>query len=106
MAMFAQVNTPVLGVVENMSAYVCPHCGTRDPVFGEGGGAALAERVGVPLLARIPLVPAIREGGDAGLPIVLADPGHPASLAFLELADRVVARAAEVPAVAAGAVAS
>jgi len=94
MAMFGQVSTPVLGVVENMSAYVCPSCGTADAVFGEGGGETLAGRFGVPLLARIPLVPAIREGGDAGRPIVVADPDHPASLAFLELADRVVELAA------------
>jgi ATP-binding protein involved in chromosome partitioning len=90
MAMFAQVSTPVLGIVENMSAYVCPHCGTRDAVFGQGGGGALAGRVGVPLLAEIPLVPAIREGGDAGRPVVVAEPAHPASQAFLALAERVI----------------
>ncbi|TMA48382.1 MAG: Mrp/NBP35 family ATP-binding protein, partial [Deltaproteobacteria bacterium] len=62
MAMFAQVSTPVLGVVENMSGYVCPRCGTEDPLFGSGGADGLAERFRVPLLARIPLVPAVREG--------------------------------------------
>ena len=74
MAMFAQVSTPVLGVVENMSGYVCPQCGTEDPLFGRGGAAGLAERFRVPLLARIPLVPAVREGGDRGQPIVVAAP--------------------------------
>ena len=64
------MSTPVLGVVENMAGYVCPSCGTEDPVFGEGGGARLAEHFGVPLLARIPLVPAVREGGDRGVPLV------------------------------------
>ena len=88
-AMFAQVSTPVLGVVENMSGYRCPSCGTEDAIFGVGGGAALAKDVGVPLLARIPLVPAVREQGDAGVPIVVADPAHPASAAFRELAVRV-----------------
>jgi ATP-binding protein involved in chromosome partitioning len=89
MAMFAQVNTPVLGIVENMSGYVCPRCGTEDPVFGHGGGERLAERAGVPLLARLPLVPAVRESGDAGRPIVVADPGHPVSRMFAALAERV-----------------
>src|SRR3989454_807568 len=77
MAMFAQVNTPLLGVVENMSGYVCPRCETFDPIFGEGGARALAERFGVPLLASIPLVPAIRAGGDGGRPVVIADPDGP-----------------------------
>jgi ATP-binding protein involved in chromosome partitioning len=88
-AMFAQVNAPVLGVVENMSGYVCPSCGTEDPVFGRGGGAQLADRFGVPLLARIPVVPAVRVGGDTGRPIVVADPEHPVSRTFAELAERV-----------------
>jgi ATP-binding protein involved in chromosome partitioning len=90
MAMFAQVNTPVLGLVENMSGYVCPGCGTEDAVFGEGGAERLAARFGVPLLARIPLVPVVREGGDAGRPIVVADPTHPVSRIFDALAERVV----------------
>jgi ATP-binding protein involved in chromosome partitioning len=89
MAMFAQVNTPVLGVVENMSGYLCPACGTEDPIFGQGGAERLAVRFGVPLLARIPIVPALREGGDAGRPIVVADPGHPVSRIFTTLAGRV-----------------
>jgi len=90
--MFAQVSTPVLGVVENMSGYACPSCGTVDPIFGPGGGAArLAERFGVPLLARIPLVPAVRVGGDTGQPIVVAEPEHAVSRIFAELAGQVVA---------------
>jgi len=93
-AMFAQVSTPVLGVVENMAGYVCPACGTEDPVFGEGGGARLAEHFGVPLLARIPLVPALREGGDRGVPLVAAAPEHPVARVFRDLAER-VAEAAE-----------
>jgi ATP-binding protein involved in chromosome partitioning len=89
MAMFAQVSTPVLGVVENMSGYLCPRCGTEDPIFGRGGAEALAARFGVPLLARIPLVPALREGGDAGRPLVAAQPEHPVSRLFVALAARV-----------------
>jgi ATP-binding protein involved in chromosome partitioning len=94
MAMFAQVSTPVLGVVENMSGYVCPRCGTEDPVFGRGGAQGLADRFQVPLLARIPLVPVIREAGDRGCPVVVAEPEHPASRLFLDLAARVVGEAA------------
>jgi ATP-binding protein involved in chromosome partitioning len=88
-AMFRQVSTPVLGVVENMAGYVCPACGTDDPVFGAGGASRLASHFDVPLLARIPIVPAVREGGDAGRPIVVADPGHPVSRTFRALATRV-----------------
>ena len=95
MAMFAQVKTPVLGVVENMSGYVCSQCGTEDPIFGRGGADVLAERFGVPLLARIPLVPAVREGGDSGHPIVVAAPEHPVSALFRVLAERVAAAAAQ-----------
>ncbi len=98
MAMFAQVSTPVLGVVENMSGYVCPRCGTEDPLFGSGGADGLAERFRVPLLARIPLVPAVREGGDSGHPIVVAAPAHPVSELFRGLAERVAAEAAHLAA--------
>ncbi|HLK12084.1 MAG TPA: Mrp/NBP35 family ATP-binding protein [Candidatus Binatia bacterium] len=98
MAMFAQVHTPVAGVVENMSGYVCPRCGTVDAIFGEGGARGLAERFGVPLLARIPLEPAVRAAGDAGRPVVLAEPDHPASRAFRDLARRVAAEAGRLAA--------
>jgi len=103
MAMFAQVSTPVLGVVENMSGYLCPRCGTEDPIFGRGGAEALAARFGVPVLARIPLVPALREGGDAGRPLVVAQPEHPVSRTFAALAARVADAVAPTgaPAVAA-----
>jgi ATP-binding protein involved in chromosome partitioning len=89
MAMFAQVSVPVLGVVENMSGYTCPGCGTEDPVFGSGGADGLAAAFEVPLLARIPLVAAVREDGDAGKPIVLAHPEHPVARMFATLAARV-----------------
>jgi ATP-binding protein involved in chromosome partitioning len=90
-AMFAQVATPIIGVVENMAGYACPQCGTVDPVFGQGGGGALAARFGVPLLARIPLVDAVRVQGDAGVPIVVAAPDHPVSQLYRDLARRVAA---------------
>ncbi len=98
MAMFAQVNTPVLGVVENMSGYVCPQCGTEDAIFGQGGAQALADRFRVPLLARIPLVPAVREAGDRGRPIVVADADHPVSRLFFALAERVAREASRLDA--------
>jgi len=103
MAMFAQVSAPVLGVVENMSGYLCPRCGTEDPIFGRGGAEALAARFGVPVLARIPLVPALREGGDAGRPLVVAQPEHPVSRTFAALAARVADAVAPTGAPAAAA---
>jgi ATP-binding protein involved in chromosome partitioning len=92
--MFAQVSAPVLGVVENMSGYVCPRCGTEDALFGRGGAQTLAERFGLPLLAQIPLVPALGRAGDAGTPLTAADPSHPVSRIFGELARRVADDAA------------
>ena len=78
----------VLGVVENMSAFVCDH-GTAYPLFGEGGGQRLAAQVGVPLLARVPLDPSVARGGDLGEPAVLAPGGGPVADAFGELAERI-----------------
>jgi ATP-binding protein involved in chromosome partitioning len=89
--MAERTNLRPLGVIENMSWFVCPHCGEREVVFGEGGGAQAAETLGVPLLAQVPLVPALRAGGDAGRPIVLSDPDSPAGEA-LRTAAREVAR--------------
>lgn len=91
-AMFEQVNTPVLGVIENMSDYECPHCGCHDEVFGSGGGERLAALAGVPLLGRIPLVPEVRAGGDSGVPLVAAHPDHPVSRTFLDIARQISAR--------------
>jgi len=93
--MFRQVNAPVLGLIENMSFHLCPGCGERTDLFGHGGGAAMAREAGIPLLGEVPLVRAIREAGDAGLPIVAADPSHPQSRAFREIAERVLVRLAE-----------
>jgi ATP-binding protein involved in chromosome partitioning len=89
-AMFHQVNTPVLGVIENMSGYVCPRCGTADELFGAGGATELAAQFGIPLLGRIPIDPAVRVGGDAGTPIVVADPAHPISAIYASIAGQVL----------------
>jgi ATP-binding protein involved in chromosome partitioning len=87
--MFERVNTPVLGVVENMSGFVCPGCGSRYDIFGTGGGARLAEAAGVPFLGEVPLEVAVREGGDLGKPVVLTAPGSAAATAFFQVAHRV-----------------
>jgi ATP-binding protein involved in chromosome partitioning len=87
--MAERTNLRPIGVIENMSYYVCPHCGEREALFGEGGGELAAGTLGVPLLAQVPLVPSVREGGDAGTPIVLRDPASPAAVAFREAADGV-----------------
>lgn len=84
--MFEQVNVDVLGIVENMSTFVCPHCGKQTDIFSTGGGEQCAKELGVPFLGRIPIDPAIRECGDTGKPIVAAQPEHAVSKAFAEIA--------------------
>jgi ATP-binding protein involved in chromosome partitioning len=84
--MFRQLQVPLLGIVENMSYYVCPDCGERDEIFGSGGGDALSRRFGVALLAELPLLPDVREGGDAGRPITVTHPDHLVSRQFAMLA--------------------
>ena len=73
-AMFRRVNVPVLGIVENMTTFICPHCGTRSDIFGHGGARHEAERLGVPFLGEVPLDMAIRENSDAGTPVVATEP--------------------------------
>jgi ATP-binding protein involved in chromosome partitioning len=93
--MFRQVHCPILGVVENMSYFVCPDCGERDEIFGYGGGERMAAEEGAPMLARLPIYPEVREAGDAGKPIVIAQPKHPVAAAYLELARSVASRVAQ-----------
>ncbi|MFQ5897553.1 MAG: Mrp/NBP35 family ATP-binding protein [Candidatus Methylomirabilia bacterium] len=92
LAMFRKMNVPLLGIVENMSDFACPHCGERTAIFGEQGGRRIAEETGVPLLAQIPLDPETRVGGDDGIPIVVRRPGSPQAEAFRRLAEAVAAR--------------
>jgi ATP-binding protein involved in chromosome partitioning len=80
----------VLGVIENMSYHLCVDCGERTEIFGHGGGARMAEQGDIPFLGEIPLVRAIREGGDGGEPIVASDPDGPQSVSFRAIAERVV----------------
>jgi len=88
--MFEEVHVPVLGVIENMSYHICSHCGHRAEIFSHGGGARMAEQFGVPFLGEIPLVREIRADGDSGTPLVIAQPKHPQSLVFIEMAERVL----------------
>ncbi len=88
-AMFNQVKIPLIGVVENMSYFVCPHCGGRTDVFSHGGARQEAEKLGVPFLGEAPLDVAIRANSDDGRPVVATMPGSPQANAFLEIARRV-----------------
>jgi ATP-binding protein involved in chromosome partitioning len=90
--MAERTNLRPIGVIENMSWFVCPHCGERTPIFGKGGGGEAAQTLGVPLFAQVPLEPSLREGGDDGTPIVVTDPDSPAGEA-LRRAAREIAHA-------------
>ncbi len=92
--MFQEVKTTILGIVENMSGFVCPCCGKETPIFGEGGGQRTAEQYDVPLLGKIPIEPAVREGGDTGMPVVVGHPDSATAQAFGHLAERVATRLA------------
>lgn len=88
-AMWKRVEVPVLGVVENMSHFLCPSCGHSEEIFSRGGGRDLAERENVPFLGEVPLQSAMRAAGDAGKPLVLAQPESPAAQVFLDIAAQV-----------------
>ena len=88
-AMFQRVNVPVLGIVENMSYFLCPQCGTRADIFGHGGARHEAERLGVPFLGEVPLHMTIREKSDAGLPVVATEPDGPHAAIYRDIAAKV-----------------
>jgi len=90
--MFEQVEVPVMGIIENMSSFACPHCGESIDVFTDGGGARLAEELSVPLLGRVPLQAGMAGLADAGKPVVVADPDSPASKVLTELAQQLVSQ--------------
>ncbi|MGH2615208.1 MAG: iron-sulfur cluster carrier protein ApbC [Thermomicrobiales bacterium] len=92
--MFQEVKTPVVGIIENMSGFVCPCCGTITPIFGEGGGRRTAEEHDVPFLGEVPIEPRVREGGDTGYPIVVAHPDSATAEAFARLAEAVAVQLA------------
>ncbi len=89
--MFMRVGVPVLGIIENMSWFECPHCGKPTAIFGSGGGQKLADELELPLLGQVPLYPRVLEGGDAGRPIVVAEPESGAAKAIMALAEKVMA---------------
>jgi ATP-binding protein involved in chromosome partitioning len=91
-AMFRQLNIPILGVVENMSYFMCGHCGERTDIFGNGGGSRMAEDMGIPFLGEVPIDTRVRSGGDEGQPIVVAAPEAPAARAFVDVAGKVAAQ--------------
>jgi ATP-binding protein involved in chromosome partitioning len=89
--MYKKLNIPTLGIIENMSHFVCPSCSHEADIFGRGGGEQMAEQLGVAFIGRIPLYQPIREGGDSGMPLMMSDPGSPAARAFMAAAERVAA---------------
>jgi len=90
--MFSEVKVPVLGIIENMSLFVCPHCGESTEIFSQGGGEKTSERYAVPLLGKLPLDIKTREGGDSGNPIVVAEPQCAQTQAFHDIASAAAAR--------------
>jgi ATP-binding protein involved in chromosome partitioning len=89
LAMFKKVNVPVLGIVENMSYFQCPHCGTRSDIFGHGGARHEAERLGVPFLGEIPLHISIRATSDSGNPVVVSEPDGPHAAIYRAIGSKV-----------------
>ncbi len=95
LAMFRKVHVPVLGIIENMSYYICRHCGQREDIFGHGGGQRTAEMLDVPFLGEVPIDPQVVVGGDRGEPIVAMDPESAAAKAFVKLAEQVMQQVME-----------
>jgi ATP-binding protein involved in chromosome partitioning len=90
--MYQKLNIPTLGMVENMSFFSCSNCHHETDLFGHGGGEKLAKDMDVPFLGRLPIYQAIREGGDAGVPLVIAEPDSAAAKSFFQLAERTAAQ--------------
>jgi ATP-binding protein involved in chromosome partitioning len=86
-----QLNVPVIGIIENMSGFVCPKCGAETDIFKTGGGKKISEESEVPFLGRIPLDPRICEDSDKGLPFILEQPDTPAAKAFMEIVEKIEA---------------
>jgi ATP-binding protein involved in chromosome partitioning len=95
--MFRQLDIKVLGFVENMSYYICPHCGQEEAIFGQDGGERLSQKLGVPLLGRIPLDPTVLRGGDSGQPVVVAAPDSPGAQALRQAAETIATTLRDLP---------
>jgi len=91
-AMYRKLNIPTLGVIENMSYFTCPSCAHEADIFGTGGGESMAASLSVPFLGRVPLYQPIREGGDSGVPLMIAEPQSPAARAITAAAERLAAQ--------------
>jgi ATP-binding protein involved in chromosome partitioning len=91
-AMYRKLNIPTLGIVENMSYFVCPNCSHESDIFGKQGGEKMADELGVPFLGGIPIYQPIREGGDAGIPLLISEPDAPAAKAIVDVAARAAAQ--------------
>ncbi|MFL5258752.1 MAG: P-loop NTPase, partial [Hyphomicrobiales bacterium] len=87
--MFRKVSVPVLGLIENMSYFLCDKCGARHEIFGHGGARAEADRLGVPFLGEVPLDPSLRQRSDEGRPIVASDPSSPLARIYIDMARHV-----------------
>ncbi|MBI3988882.1 MAG: Mrp/NBP35 family ATP-binding protein [candidate division NC10 bacterium] len=90
--MFEKTKVHILGIIENMSYYICPHCGTREEIFGHGGVAKVSQALGIPFLGEIPIDRQIRIRADAGTPIVVAEPNSPSAKAYREIVERLAAQ--------------
>ena len=90
--MYQKLNVPTLGLIENMSHFVCPSCQHESDIFGKGGGEGLAKAMNVPFIGRIPIYEPIRRGGDNGMPLVLSEPDSPPARAFMSAAEQVAAQ--------------
>jgi ATP-binding protein involved in chromosome partitioning len=90
--MYQKLNIPTLGLIENMSYFVCPNCRHESDIFGKGGGEGLARAMNVPFLGHVPMYEPIRRGGDAGVPLVLSEPDSPSAKAFLSAAEQMAAQ--------------
>jgi ATP-binding protein involved in chromosome partitioning len=91
-AMYKKLNIPPLGIVENMSYFACSNCGHEADIFGHGGGERMAAELNIPFLGRVPIYQPIREGSDAGVPLMISEPGSPAAQAFMAAAERAAAQ--------------
>jgi ATP-binding protein involved in chromosome partitioning len=91
-AMYKKLNIPTLGVIENMSYFVCPECEHESDIFGNGGGEQMAKELGMPFIGRIPIYQPIREGSDAGVPLMISEPDSVAARAFMAAAERTAAQ--------------
>jgi ATP-binding protein involved in chromosome partitioning len=92
LAMFQKLGVPVLGIIENMSYFSCPHCQGRTEIFSHGGGKEASLKLGVPFLGEIPIDTAIRKGGDSGVPVIIVDSNSPQAGIFHDIASNLAAR--------------